>query len=105
MKLHLLTCFSVMQFSAIYITVGKNHQASTLKAYVKICYQSLQIIITADFFLLQSELPEGLNQTRLKSILQGYGEYPAKYRYRQLHNADMVVFQTFHSVLKKPGFL
>ena len=36
MKLHLLTCFSVMQFSAIYITIGKNHQASTLKAYVKI---------------------------------------------------------------------
>ncbi|KAJ7360430.1 hypothetical protein OS493_015531 [Desmophyllum pertusum] len=29
---------------------------------------------------LESELPEGLNQARLKSILQGYGEYPAKYR-------------------------
>lgn len=33
--------------------------------------------------LTQTELPEGLNQTRLRSILQGYGEYPAKYRYRQ----------------------
>ncbi|KAL9974989.1 hypothetical protein ACROYT_G012102 [Oculina patagonica] len=29
---------------------------------------------------LETELPEGLNQARLKSILQGYGEYPAKYR-------------------------
>ncbi|XP_067054665.1 TBC1 domain family member 31-like isoform X2 [Acropora muricata] len=29
---------------------------------------------------LETELPEGLNQARLKSILEGYGEYPAKYR-------------------------
>ncbi|PFX32292.1 TBC1 domain family member 31 [Stylophora pistillata] len=29
---------------------------------------------------LETELPEGLNQARLKSILRGYGEYPAKYR-------------------------
>ena len=50
------------------------------------------MISTAFFYipncLTQTELPEGLNQTRLKSILQGYGEYPAKYRYRRF-KADL----------------
>lgn len=50
------------------------------------CIHDLNCIFYNPNCLTQTELPEGLNPTRLKAILQGYGEYPGKYRYRQFED-------------------
>ncbi|XP_073233564.1 TBC1 domain family member 31-like [Porites lutea] len=74
--------------------VGGTAKRSKVKSPTKTTAQRIDVSAswTGPDSGIETELPEGLNQTRLKSILQGYGEYPAKYR--------MFIWR---SLLKLPG--